>query len=138
MALQRTREVTIRRRHQQRTGVGLIWHGGSILVPSLTVGHAIMPSWGLAFARAPHGSALLEPALLEPQRRSVLGDRPDLRVVESVRRRRLDLDRHVQCHAGRRSERAEHLVGELLEVRGVAVGLEALATEEPRLAGGRR
>ena len=76
----------------------------------------------------------LEPALLELQRRRVLGDRPDLRVVESVRRRRLDLDRDVQRHAGRRPERAEDLVGELLEVRGVAVGLQALAAEEPRLA----
>ena len=76
---------------------------------------------------------LLEPALLELQRRRVLGDRPDLRVVEAVGRCRLDLDRDVQRHAGRSPKRAQDLVGELLEVRCVAVGLQALAAEEPRL-----
>jgi hypothetical protein len=47
--------------------------------------------------------------------------------------RRLDLDRHVQRHARNDdAERAKHLLGELLEVRRVALGLKALAADEPR------
>lgn len=79
------------------------------------------------------GFTLLEPALFELERRCILGDRSDLRIVEASGCRRLDLDRDVQRHAGRRPKRAEHLVGELLEIRRVAVGLQALTTEKPRL-----
>src|SRR5690242_20351250 len=74
-------------------------------------------------------SLVLEAALLELQRRGILRDRSSLRIVESIWRRGLDLDRDVQGHSVGRAKRAQDLVGYLLEVHGVAIRLQALASE---------
>src|SRR4051794_12982240 len=81
-------------------------------------------------------SDLLEAGVLKLQRRGVLRDGPDPRFVETVGRDRLDLnlDRDRRARSG--EKRSEDLIGDVLEIKGIASGSQLLAGEEARL--GRR
>ena len=84
-------------------------------------------------ARLAAASALLELRRLELERLRVLADGAYLGFVETVGRDGFDVDADLQCHPGRRAEWGQDLVGELLELGGVPICLQARAAEKPRL-----